>query len=253
MSRVKSSKASSTEIKPANNKLFRDIKISNPYQLNDKQKNILKAALDDKTSCLMIDGLYGTSKTYISVLAALSLLKSGKIEEILYVRNSVESSSTGKVGLLPGTADEKMGPYYAIFHEKLKELLPIEDVKFLEKTEAVNVMPLSFVRGHSWRNKVVIVDEAACLTFEDLILLTTRLGENSKLFLVGDSENQSDIGAKSGFRRFFSLFNNQESSDFGIKNFELKEESDIVRSEFVKFVLRKTGILRTGKLRIEAS
>lgn len=223
---------------------FKHLKISNPYQLTEKQKTILQAALDARNKCVMIDGLYGTGKSFLAILAALQLLKNGDVEKIVYLRNAVESSSIAKLGYLPGDISEKISPYMQILKEKMLEVLPIPEYKFLEKEEAISTASLSFIRGLTYKNSVVILDEAACVTMDDLILLSTRLGEGSRLFIIGDSENQSDIGSKSGFKKFYNLFNNQEAEDFGIKCFELKSEEDIKRSDFVKFVLKKVGVLK---------
>jgi hypothetical protein len=72
----------------------------------------------------------------------------------------------------------------------------------------------------------------------------TRCGEFTKIFFIGDSVNQNDIGAKSGFRKMFDLFNDRESSDFGIHCFELRDYSDIVRSGLLRFVMEKAGLIK---------
>jgi predicted ribonuclease YlaK len=212
--------------------------------LTEKQKNILQTALDKKTKCVFIDGLYGTSKSYMAVLAALKLLDSKRIDEIIFIRNPVESSTTGKLGFMPGTSEEKMAPYNAILFDKLEEMLPESDTSKLKKDNRINCHPVGFVRGRSWNCKAVIVDEASSMTWDDLFLILTRCGEFTRIFFIGDSVNQNDIGAKSGFRKMFDLFNDEESRNFGIHCFELREYCDIVRSGLLRFVMEKAGLIK---------
>jgi len=212
--------------------------------LTDKQKHIFEIAEDKNTKCVFIDGLYGTSKSYIAVMSALKLLNSKRVDEIIFIRNPVESSTTGKIGFIPGTSEEKMAPYNAILFDKLEEMLSESDIAKLKKDNRITCHPVGFVRGRSWNCKAVIVDEASSMTWDDLFLVLTRCGEFTRIFFIGDSVNQNDIGAKSGFRRMFDLFNDKESEDFGIRCFELKEYNDIVRSGLLRFVMEKTGLIK---------
>jgi predicted ribonuclease YlaK len=224
-----------------------ELNIRNRHELTEKQKVILETMMDKKTNCVMIDGVYGSSKTFCSVLAGLKLLNEKKITKITYIRNPVESSTTGKLGYLKGESSDKMAPYAAALHQKLAEFLPSAEVERLIKEERVEVVPLGFTRGLSWNCQVIIVDEAACLTYDDIFLLLTRCGPFTKIFFIGDSQNQSDIGNKSGFERIFKIFNDEESMKNGVFCFELKELEDVVRSGFVRFVMLKTGLIKPRK------
>jgi predicted ribonuclease YlaK len=212
--------------------------------LTEKQKNVLEVAANKNTKCVFIDGLYGTSKSYLAVMSSLKLLNAKKVDEIIFIRNPVESSTTGKIGFIPGTSEEKMAPYNAILFDKLEEMLSECDIAKLKKDNRINCHPVGFVRGRSWNCKAVIVDEASSMTWDDLFLILTRCGEFTRIFFIGDSVNQNDIGAKSGFRKMFDLFDDEESKDFGIHCFELREYSDIVRSGLLRFVMEKTGLIK---------
>jgi predicted ribonuclease YlaK len=193
-------------------KISFQISIKQRPDLTEKQKGILSAALNKNTKCVFIDGLYGTSKSYMAVLASLNLLNAKKVDEIIFIRNPVESSTTGKIGFIPGSSEEKMAPYNAILFDKLEEMLPECDIQKLKKDNRINCYPVGFVRGRSWNCKAIIVDEASSMSWDDLFLVLTRCGEFSKIFFIGDSVNQNDIGSKSGFRKMFNLFNDQESA-----------------------------------------
>ena len=216
--------------------------------LTDKQKEIVEIATKRGTKCIFIDGLYGTSKSYLSVYSSLKLLNDKKIDEIIFIRNPVESSTTGKIGFIPGTSEEKMAPYNAILFDKLEEMLPESDIQKLKKDNRINCYPVGFVRGRSWNCKAIIVDEASSMTWDDLFLVLTRCGEFTRIFFVGDSINQNDIGSKSGFRKMFEMFNDEESREFGISCFELREYNDIVRSGLLRFVMEKTGLIKKPRI-----
>lgn len=229
---------------PQRDKVKESLVIKQRYELNLKQKQILATALDKNTKCIMIDGLWGTSKTYLAVLASLQLLSEKKIDEIIYVRNPVESSVSGKMGYLKGDINDKLAPYTAPFEEKLGEFLAPTTIKKLQEDERVTSMALGFVRGRSFNCKAIIVDEAASMSFDDLLLILTRCGPFTKIFLIGDSENQNDIGNKSGFRDLFYELTDEESKEAGVFTFEMKNEEDIVRSDFVRFILKKVGKIK---------
>lgn len=214
------------------------------HNLTEKQNKIIETMIHKDTRCVFIDGLYGCSKTYLAVYASLQLLNSGKVDEIIYIRNPVESTTTGKLGFVPGTADEKLEPYVAPLIEKLDEFLDTKDVDRLKKEKRISGFPLGFVRGHSWNCKAIIVDEAASLTRDDIILLMTRCGPFTRIFFIGDSANQNDIGNKTGFRNMLERFWDQDSRDNGVHVFEMREKSDVVRSGFARFVMEKIGLLK---------
>jgi phosphate starvation-inducible protein PhoH len=225
-------------------KISFSLDIKERTDLTDKQNKLLEVAANKNTKCVFIDGLYGTSKSYLAVMSSLKLLNAKRVDEIIFIRNPVESSTTGKIGFIPGTSEEKMAPYNAILFDKLEEMLPESDIAKLKKDNRINCHPVGFVRGRSWNCKAVIVDEASSMTWDDLFLVLTRCGEFTKIFFIGDSVNQNDIGAKSGFRKMFDLFNDEESRDFGIHCFELREYSDIVRSGLLRFVMEKAGLIK---------
>jgi len=185
---------------------------------------------------VFVSGPAGTSKTYITIYAALKLLNSKKISDLLYIRSAVESSDN-KLGFLPGEAHEKMAPYIQPLLEKLYELLPKNQIDLLEKEERIDSIPLGFLRGLNWNAKCIIADEAQNMTVKELITLITRTGEFSKVFIMGDPE-QSDINGKSGFIKTLNIFDDEESRQNGIFVFKFDEE-DIVRSVLVKYIIKK--------------
>ena len=224
-----------------NAKIKDELKIRESFRLTEKQKEIIDIGLSKNCRCILIDGLWGTSKSYLATLISLKLLSNKKVDQILYIRNPVESSTSGKLGFIKGEIESKMAPYNEIFFNKLEELLPHSDIEMLTKENRIKCLPLGYTRGLSWNCKAIIVDEAASMTWDDILLLLTRCGEFTRIFFIGDSLNQNDIGTKTGFKKIFDLFSDQDSKDNGIFTYELQNESDILRSGFVRFVMKKTG------------
>ncbi len=214
----------------------RKLKIKKNKKFTEKQSIFFDIATKDSTKLMFIDGPAGTAKTWLSVYCGLELFQSQKIEEMIYVRSAVESSDQ-KLGFLPGAQDDKMAPYLEPFKDKLEELLSPIDIRYLQDEERIYGIPVGFLRGASWENKFILVDEAQNLSEKELVTIMTRIGENCKVFICGDAM-QSDIGNRSGFNNILELFNDEASKNKGIHTFQFTE-NDIVRSELVKFIITK--------------
>jgi phosphate starvation-inducible PhoH-like protein len=185
---------------------------------------------------VFVSGPAGSSKTYITIYSALKLLNQKKVSDLLYIRSAVESADS-KIGFLPGEADEKMAPYIQPLLEKLAELLPKRDIDSLQKEDRLDSIPLGFLRGLNWNAKCIVADEAQNMTVKEITTLITRVGEFSKVFILGDPD-QSDINGKSGFTKIMNAFDDDESKENGIYTFKFTEE-DIVRSTLVKYIVKK--------------
>lgn len=218
-------------------KLKANLTIRKRNDLTENQKKFLEIALDKNTKIMFVSGPAGTSKTFLSVMSALQLLNDKKISDLIYIRSAVESSDA-KLGFLPGEADEKMAPYLAPLIDKLMELLPIQDVEYLKKDERISSIPIGFLRGLNFNAKVILLDEAQNCSYKELFTVITRTGEFSKVFILGDPE-QSDINGKSGFNKMLMGFDDEESRNNGIYTFKFTED-DIVRSQLVKFIIKKS-------------
>ena len=204
----------------------------------EKQKQLIELILDKNSKCVFVEGPAGTSKTSTVVYTALQLLKSKKISDIIFVRSAVESADS-KIGYLPGTIDEKFEAYIAPFSEKMEEFLDKNTIKRLHTDQRISAMPVNYIRGLHWPAKIIIVDECQNITFRELVTTITRLGEFSKIIFLGDPF-QTDLPhhKSGGFEKMCHLFNDSESASKGIFSFKFTKE-DIVRSEFVKFVVSK--------------
>ncbi|MHA2254166.1 MAG: PhoH family protein [Candidatus Kariarchaeaceae archaeon] len=214
--------------------LKRKVNIRSKVKFTDKQEDFIELGMHKQSKMVLCSGPAGTSKTYLSIYCALQLLNMKKHDSIIYIRSAIESAD-GKLGFLPGEEEVKLAPYLRPLRDKLFD--------FLTPTDVASVQPhiacehVGFARGQDWQNKIIIVDEAQNLSKKEIFTLMTRTGEGSKVFILGDPL-QSDIGGKSGFGTFFNLFDDMESEKEGIWAFEF-DESDIVRSRLVRFVVNK--------------
>lgn len=133
---------------------------------------------------LLVLGAAGSGKTFISLALGLQEVNQGRKKKVVYCRPVVECGRS--MGFLPGSLEEKYEPYLA----PLKGILPKMAYKLPEGV--VECLPISFLRGVTLEDCVVVVDEAQNVAYSELKMLLTRLGQNSKILLVGDPD-QADI------------------------------------------------------------
>ena len=206
------------------------------FKFTENQVRFLKTALDEEVKLLFLAGPAGTAKTYMATYAALQLLMDSDLDkEIIYVRSIAESSERS-IGALPGDLGEKFGQFASPFYDKLDELLMPQDIKTLNEKKLIHCKPVNFLRGASWADTIVIIDEAQNFSRKELITTLTRIGEGSKIFILGDIL-QSDI-SNGGFVEIYDLFNNSQSEENGVNCYSFGNE-DIMRSDILKYIVAK--------------
>ena len=208
----------------------------------DKQKEFFKIALDPSTQIVFVNGPAGTAKTILSTYCGLQLLNMKLISDIMYLRSAVESADRS-LGFLPGSADDKLRFFNLPFLDKLEELLDETRAEKLESESRISMFPVNFARGMNWNAKCVILDEAQNSTIKEITTVLTRLGKNSRCFVLADPM-QTDIKsshAQGGFEKMYKIFSDEESREMGIHTFSFDEE-DIMRSELLKFVIKKLKV-----------
>lgn len=230
---------------PQRSKLKSSISIYKRDDLNDNQKKFIELALNKNTKVIFVTGPAGTSKTFIAVLTALQILNEKKVSDLIYLRSVVESSDKS-MGFLPGSSEEKLCPYIQPLMDKLEELLPKQDIDMLIKEKRVQGHPINFLRGLSWNAKAIILDEAQNCTYKELLTFITRIGEFSKVYILGDP-SQSDINGKSGFIKIRDMFSDSEDKKNGIETFAFTKK-DVVRSGLVKYIIEKIEKIEDEKI-----
>jgi phosphate starvation-inducible PhoH-like protein len=169
------------------------------------------------------------------VLAALELFKDKKIKHINYIRSVIESASRS-IGALPGEVDDKFLPYAMPCLEKVREITDESTCLQLRNANVISATPVNFVRGLTFNDSIVIVDEAQNLTRSELVTILTRFGKNTKYVICGDLK-QSDIGKLSGYSDVYSRFNTESAIRNNIHAFKFGD-SEIVRSKILRYIVQ---------------
>ena len=206
------------------------------FKFTVKQRQLLDSILSDDVKIIFVAGPAGSSKTYMSVYGCLQIMAKDFEKDLLYIRSIAESADKG-LGSLPGDISDKFDPFLMPLYDKLDEMVHEGDTAYMKQIERISAVPINFLRGANWNNRLIVADEAQNFTFKELTTLITRIGEETKLIICGDFM-QSDINGRSGFKEMFDLFNCEESLDHGITSFQFTNE-DIVRSKILKYIVSK--------------
>lgn len=160
---------------------------------NDGQDLALRAI--DNNTVTILTGVAGTGKTFLPVTYALQMLFRNKYQKIIFTRPVVEAGE--HLGYLPGSYDEKIAPYMIPIMDILNDHLSSSDIVKMFEEGTLMVLPLAYMRGVTFKNSIVILDESQNATPKQLLMFLTRIGENSKVIVTGDP-SQSDINGYSG-------------------------------------------------------
>ena len=138
-----------------------------------------------------------------------------------------------ELGSLPGDLNEKFDPYLGSFIDNFEKIIGESLTKKLRELGLINIQPLAFVRGRSIDNTIIIVDEAQNITLDNMRTLMTRIGDNSKMVILGDVK-QKDLRNKkdSSLEVIIDKFNNVDN--FGCV--ELRDPNDVVRNPIIKVI-----------------
>ena len=227
------------------------------YAKTHGQHELVKAI--DQYDILFVNGPAGTGKTFISVCKAVKAIDENRYEKLVLTRPAVESGE--ELGALPGDINDKISPYMKPLYQciekikckkpksngngngngngkkkKITKAEPQDDSKYIEGLfDKIDVSPLAYMRGLTFTNSFIIMDEAQNVSDKQMKLFLTRLGQHSKVIINGD-ESQSDLdrNIRSGFRHAQKLLNDVKGIGFVTLN-----ENDIVRHKLVKDIILK--------------
>ncbi|MDB4337423.1 PhoH family protein [bacterium] len=169
---------------PVNPKINDMLKV-NPR--NKEQKFALDLLTNDQIKLVTITGIAGSGKTFLTLMSALSGIYNEKFDRIVITRSM---QPVGKeIGFLPGTLDEKMSPWMSPIVDNFR--CNFKDITYFEmmcQKRQIEVAPLTYMRGRTFNDSFIIVDEAQNATIHELKTIITRVGDNSKVILLGDIE-----------------------------------------------------------------
>ena len=169
-------------------------------QLNEEQKLARQKILDNTVTLLA--GAAGSGKTLLACQIALEKLFMREVEKIIITRPTV---SKEEIGFLPGDLREKMDPWVQPIYQNMYLLYNKADIEKRISEGEIEIVPVSFMRGRTFVNSIVIVDEAQNVTHEQMEMIVTRIGINSKMIICGD-DHQVDLKNKrdSGFKFLYT-------------------------------------------------
>lgn len=177
-------------------------------------------------------GPAGTGKTYLAVAMAVSALITKRVSRIILTRPAVEAGE--KLGFLPGTLKEKVDPYLRPLYDAIYDMLEAEKVEKLIERGVIEVAPLAFMRGRTLNDAFIILDEAQNCTPEQMKMVLTRQGFNSKMVVTGDA-TQIDLppGRRCGLIEALEILKGVA----GI-SFVSFDERDVVRHSLVQRIVK---------------
>lgn len=226
------------------------------YAQTHGQLELIKSI--DKYDILFVNGPAGCGKTFLAVCKAVQSLDSKRCERIVLTRPAVESGE--ELGFLPGSLDEKIAPYMRPLYDSIEKLKkkkkkPVRNDEQAQRgtkrrrkndvqdsgddmdewAKNIEISPLAYMRGATFDNSFIIMDEAQNVTAGQMKLFLTRIGKGSKVIITGDA-TQTDLNSRvqSGFRHAQRLLSNVK----GI-GFVSLDERDIVRHKLVKDIILK--------------
>jgi len=206
---------------------------------NDSQKNLINSIKNNEIT--ICGGRAGTGKTFLAVAYALSLIrkKENKYKKI-YLVKSVTTLKSEDLGYLKGTLDDKLLPFLMSFYVNMEKVIGSIALKSLIEKEIVKPMPLTYMRGVTLDDCLIICDEVQNISMDNSHTLMTRIGENCKLIMLGDT-NQIDITNKtdSSLKHLIKMFSDTEN--FGIVEMSNADKNvrnpliDIIETKYLEY------------------
>lgn len=217
----------------------------NQYRKQIKQKvNLLPKNLaqeayidhleDPNVNIVFAVGYAGTGKTYLATLWSIQQLKAGEVDKIIITRPNIAVDDRD-IGFLPGDIFKKMAPWTKPVLDVFEEYYSVKDITRMLEENVIELVPLAYVRGRTFKNAAIILDEAQNTTRNSMLSVLTRIGENSKLVVTGDVK-QSDRGSSNGLTDFLARFE-------GSKNIKVCHfgKDSIERHPVITEILRMYG------------
>ena len=221
------------------------------------QELYVKYLNDQSTKILFAVGPAGTGKTMLACNQAIKELKSGNIQKIVITRPVVPVEEE-EIGFLPGNINKKMDPWTRPIFDIFYEFYQKKDVEAMLYNNVIEISPLAFMRGRTFKHSYIIADEMQNSSPNQMLMLTTRIGEGSKMVITGDLK-QSDRGINSGLQDFinkhraYTNYLNRIGNEtrMGIDIVELSK-NDIERSKVINKLLEiyefnENSLLRTDE------
>lgn len=176
--------------KDSNTISFNQIKQKRQIDLVPKsinQEQYILSLTNENTDVVVVTGPAGTGKTYLAMLAAIKAYREKTVDRIVLTRPAVGVDDE-KHGFLPGDLNAKMEPWTRPLLDVLREFYSVKEIEYMLQEQIVEIAPLAFMRGRTFKNSFIILDEAQNATPSQVKMLLTRIGVGSKIVVTGDIE-----------------------------------------------------------------
>lgn len=202
---------------------------------NKHQESYLFKLADDDKNIVFAIGPAGTGKTLLAVQMGIKQYQEGRVDKIIVTRPAV--SVDEDLGFLPGTLNEKMAPWTRPIFDVLGEYYQTKQIASMLEDGVIEISPLAYMRGRTFKNAWIIADEMQNATQNQMKMLLTRLGENSKMVVTGDLA-QADRLKDNGLIDFVTKVEGRKLSYIDVCRFD---QQDIERHDAVAEVLKIYG------------
>ena len=198
------------------------------------QERLVLALLDDDQHIVVTAGPAGTGKTYLAMQAAVKALKEGTCERIVLTRPAVGVEDESH-GFLPGDLNQKMEPWTRPLIDVLRETYRPQDIAAMIENQLIEISPLAFMRGRTFKHSWIIADEMQNATPNQMKMLMTRIGVGSKIVVTGDVEQTDRPGSNNGLMDLC-----QRLPEGGVKGIAVchLDNRDIQRHKIIDSVLK---------------
>jgi len=199
---------------------------------NPAQQNYMRSLKDSSFDLVFGSGPAGTGKTFLAIAYGVSLLLSKRVKQMVVARPALEAGE--RLGFLPGDLEEKVDPYMMPIWDAFQQTLGAEKLSRLREQGQIQIAPLAFMRGRTFSDAYIVLDEAQNATIGQMQMVLTRLGEGGHMVVTGDPD-QSDLPAniQSGLSHAIGILENVE----GVSCNRFTAD-DVVRHPLVARIIR---------------
>ena len=201
---------------------------------NEPQERFCNILKSKSKKIVIVNGPAGTGKTMLATEHGIRFFLTGTYDKLIFTRPSV--SVDEELGFLPGTLEEKMAPWVRPIYDVLYNFLTPKEVQQLMEEKTIEIAPLGYMRGRTFKNAWIVADEMQNATISQMKMLLTRLGENSRLVVTGDLQQYDRAFENNGLDDFLRRFRKFGGESESIVSFEF-QKTDIQREPVVKEVL----------------